>query len=100
MEKFSIYWAKIKFEDSDDSKIRPILIIDDMTSYVLSMPMTSQSPRGDEYAIKHWKEAGLDKQTTIRTEKRLSVLAVDIHEYIGKLSDEDILILRFRYSIS
>lgn len=99
MERFSIYWATVKFEDTEEIKMRPILILDDNTSYVLSMPMTSQSPRADEYTIKHWAEAGLKKPTTIRTGKRLTVSTKDIREQIGILHEDDILLLRFRYSL-
>jgi hypothetical protein len=97
MERFSIWRAKVKFDDSAEIKERPILVINEQTFFVMSFPITGTSPRANEYVIRHWKEAGLSKPSTIRTGKRMKIQKGDMLNQIGKLVEEDILLLQNRH---
>jgi hypothetical protein len=97
MERFTIWRAKVKFDESDEIKERSILVVDERTFFVMSFPITGTSPRANEYVIRHWKEAGLSKPSTIRTGRRMKILKDDILNQIGKLAEEDILLLQYRH---
>ena len=62
MQRYEIWWAQVRFEDTPEIKRRPVLIWNDL-AYVIAYKMTS-ADRGDsreEFRIEYWKEAGLDR---------------------------------------
>ena len=80
------------FEEGTASKVRPVLVIDGTSCYVLSLKITSHGPREEytgEYPIKEWKEAGLLKPSTIRISKRLSLPPDSFIKRIGRLTPLD-----------
>ena len=44
-EPWEIWWADVKFKESDTEKRRPIIVLDDDTVLVLALYVTSASPR-------------------------------------------------------
>ena len=87
MQRYEIWWAKVRFEETSDIKHRPVLIWNDL-AYVIAYKMTS-TDRGDdreEFKIEYWKEAGLSKPTTIRITK---VLRLEKRDLISKIGDLD-----------
>lgn len=95
--KWDIWWAIVKFEDSNDCKERPVLIYNDAV-YVISFKMTS-TDRGDgqnEYKIKEWHRAGLEKPTSVRIGKVLKLEEKDLLRKIGRLSPADIMQLELK----
>ncbi|MCM1364264.1 MAG: type II toxin-antitoxin system PemK/MazF family toxin [Faecalibacterium sp.] len=93
-KKWEIYLANVKFEDIDESKIRPVLILQDGNFVPIEcLKMTSQSPRKGEYALRNWKEAGLRKPTVVRISKTLRLHPSEIIKRIGKLDLADIVSL-------
>ena len=66
MQKWEIWLAKVRFEDKpNESKLRPVLVIDKEDIYILSFKMTSHEPRQNyfgEYSIKFFKKLGFINQ--------------------------------------
>ena len=90
LDIWDIYLAEVKFQDRDIWKNRPVLIIEDKITLVISLKMTSHSPREGEYAIKYWKRANLNKPTTVRINKILTLDKSQLIHKIGRLQAEDI----------
>lgn len=91
MSKWDIYLANVPFEDISQTKIRPVVILDDSAIVIDSLKMTSHKPRQGEYALQKWKEAGLHKPTTVRISKRLALNSAAIVKQIGTLHPIDII---------
>lgn len=97
MERYEIWQAKVKFEDSNEVKARPVLIWNDY-AYIIGYKMTG-TDRGDdldEYRIRYWKEAGLSKPTSIRLGKMLKLERQDMLYKIGELDKRERLLFEFR----
>lgn len=94
MQKWDIWLAYVRFEDSpDEAKLRPVLVIDKKDIYILSFKMTSRLPRQNyygEYPIKYYKDAGLVKPTVVRLSKKLLLLENEFDKRIGRLHPFDI----------
>jgi len=54
----------------------------------------------DDFEIHRWQEAGLHKQTVINTAKRLKLGEDKLKTRIGKLHDDDIILLKIRHQIT
>lgn len=96
--KWEIWYAKVKFEDDPTQvKSRPVLVISPEKCYILSLKITGTAPRGGysgEYALLKWKEAGLNKQSTVRASKRLRLVSTDFIHKIGRLHPVDIIAIQ------
>lgn len=91
------WWAQVRFEDTPEIKHRPVLIWNDL-AYVIAYKMTS-ADRGDsreEFRIEYWKEAGLDRETSIRITKVLRLKQSDLISKIGELDFRDRLRFELR----
>ena len=93
LNKWDIWLAKIAFEDAPEIiKNRPVLVINNNTFLVLSLKITSHSPRDNysgEYQIIKWREAGLLKPSTIRTSKKLFLPPDKFIHKLGVLHEID-----------
>lgn len=97
MERYEIWFAKVKYEDSDEIRERPVLIWNDC-AFLIAYKMTS-TDRGDgedEYRVRYWKEAGLTKPTSIRLRKVLRLTKEDLLYKMGELDKRERLIFEFR----
>lgn len=97
MQRYEIWWAKVKFEDEPDIKQRPVMIWNDV-AFVIAYKMTS-TDRGDnreEFKVEYWQEAGLSKPTTIRITKLLKLTKDDLITKIGELDYRDRLRFELR----
>lgn len=89
-KKWDIWLASVKFEDSPVSKKRPVLIIEEGVCIVVSLKMTSQKPRGgDDYILKEWIQAGLTKETVVRTKKIIHLSESCLIRKLGELQASD-----------
>lgn len=90
MEKYDIYWAYFKYEDSNEFKKRPVLIMEDGT--ILDIAKITKHNSRDKYdiALIDWKIEGLRVPSTLRLSKRLRVGKEALKSYIGHLSSKDI----------
>ena len=93
INKWDIWVAKVAFEDNPKIlKIRPVLVLSPTEYYVLSVKITSRSPRNNyfgEYSIRYWKESGLLKPSTIRLSKKINLNYNDLLQKIGVLHQAD-----------
>lgn len=91
MNRFEIWRAKVRFENSSEIKERPVLIWNDL-AYVITAYKLTGTDRGDnekEYRIEYWQEAGLTKPTSIRISKVLQLRQTDLVSRIGVLDQRD-----------
>lgn len=92
--KWDIYLAKVKYEDVEDYKIRPVLVLQSGEAVTIEcLKMTGQPPRAGEYILREWRKAGLRKQTVVRVGKRLRLRTSEIIKRIGRLDLIDMVAL-------
>jgi hypothetical protein len=92
--KWEIWLARVKFEDSNEIKERPVLITGTGQAIILALKITTHEPRDyyyGEYSVKHWQESGLREPSTIRSSKRLSLIDTDLVHKIGRLHPFDVI---------
>ena len=97
MKRYEIWMAKVKFEDVQGTKERPVMIWDDQY-YLIAYKMTG-TDRGDnqdEYRVKYWRESGLSKPTSIRIRKVLKLEKSDLICKLGELDRRERLSFEFR----
>jgi hypothetical protein len=101
-KQFSVWWAFVTFADKpDEKKLRPVLVIDPRKKEVICLRMTSGKRKvASDFELSYWAEVGLPKKTVVNTSWRLRLPHDALMEYIGQLHDNDILILKLRYSIA
>lgn len=97
MERYEIWQAKVRFEDSDEVKQRPVLIWNNKAFLVAyKMTGTDRGDDRDEYRLRYWKEAGLTKPTSIRLRKVLKLEKEDLLYKIGEMDRRERLSFEFR----
>lgn len=97
MERYEIWQARVKFEESDEIKERPVLIWNKQVFLIAyKMTGTDRGDGQDEYRIRYWKEAGLSKPTSIRLRKVLRLTEDDLLYQIGALDKRERLSFEFR----
>ena len=93
-KKWDIYLANVKYEDIEEFKVRPVLILQSGEAVAIEcLKMTSQPPRAGEYVLCEWQKAGLRKQTVVRVGKRLRLNSSEIIKRMGRLDLTDIVAL-------
>lgn len=98
---YNIYIANIPFDDSNQSKFRPALLIDIDKSTVLVYKITSKYQNKFDrimdfyYPIVNWRDAHLRKPSYVDVHKtyRLPQSVVFKHQPIGMLSEYDVVAL-------
>lgn len=95
MKRWEIYWAEVKFEETEETKTRPVVIINDTMAFVLAFGVYSQIPRPgmNDYVIRDWEKAGLQHQSTIHTDRMIKIDKSKVSNKIGELSKRDSMIL-------
>ncbi|HHW36823.1 MAG TPA: type II toxin-antitoxin system PemK/MazF family toxin [Bacillales bacterium] len=107
MSKYSIgeiYDVEVEFDERDGrAKTRPVVIIDVKNGdpiVVLVAALTGQGPKNpptffDQYkvALKDWKQAGLKKESFVKSSKTYTFDASSLRTYRGTLSEEDLLMV-------
>lgn len=94
MEEFELYWAEVEFQDIEESKLRPVMIIDSNAYLVSCLSVTSNTSRPEDYVIKRWREAGLSRPSAIKLHQIIDLDPSMIDRRIGKLDAYDISIIR------
>lgn len=94
MEKYNIgdvWWTHFPFQDIDEDKHRPAIVIDEDTIAVLAMMVTSKEK---EYPycieISDWKEAGLHTQSWARIDRIIKMDEWRMDKKIGELTSKDL----------
>lgn len=99
-ERYTVWLADFPFEEILERKIRPVLILDDGRSFLMTLKMTSRPPQNTyDFQLTEWAAAGLAKPTVVCTEKIQKLPHDALIKRIGKLHDNDIALLRVRYSL-
>jgi len=89
-EKWSVWTARVRFEDGKGGKERPVIVYDDRIILCICMGVTTKEkdPRHG-YKLKHWRYAGLTRESWVRFEY-LEVEPGDFKKELGMLHPEDI----------
>ncbi len=93
MERYEIgdvWWVHFPFEDKDQEKRRPAIIVDGETIAVLAVKVTSKE-KDNPYSIyiKDWEDAGLTKPSWAIIDRIVSVSEMYMDCRIGALSEND-----------
>ena len=73
MKKYDIYWADFAFEDTNEVKRRPVVIIENGTVVDIAK-VTKHKPRYKyDLVLLDWEKEGLSTKSTIRLDKRMRV---------------------------
>lgn len=87
-----IWWTNFPFSDSNNTKRRPAIIIDEDRIAVLTMYVTSKDKENPfSVEITDWKESGLAVPSWARIDRIISIDERRIDQKIGKLTDRDLL---------
>nr|DAW29047.1 MAG TPA: PemK-like protein [Caudoviricetes sp.] len=95
MNRWDVYWADVPFEDNPTQvKRRPVIIAKDSIVYVLTLKVTTHSPRENDpydYQLVEWQFANLPSPSVVRIRKLAKLKPDKIHNYIGRLHPVDML---------
>ena len=91
IKAWEIWMACVRFEESEETKVRPVLITHNGEAFVVGYKVTGHTPRNmwGEYSIKNWQAAGLSKPSTVRFSKMLQIPQADVIRKIGTLQGLD-----------
>jgi mRNA interferase MazF len=93
-----IFWLEIFFEDKDESKVRPVLVVSyaKESNLLTIVEITSSPPNNppthfDQFKepIYKWKEAGLSRLSYAKTHKLHRIHRDEIGSFCGKLEGSD-----------
>jgi hypothetical protein len=88
MAKFKpwdIWLAEVKFEDINQSKLRPVIILETSQKAISVIKLSSKPPKfKSDYALKLWKESGLKKPTTVKTR---NYILISTHKFIFRIGE-------------
>lgn len=92
--KWDIWYADVAFEDMpNESKIRPVLIIDSNKPIILTLKMFSHKPfsksQENMYLIQDWQKAGLSNPTVINVKSPVFLDLKFFKKKIGVLQAKD-----------
>ena len=89
---WELWYADFKFEESDESKDRPVLVIDIQGGTIFVSAMITSHNQRDEWGdvdIADYVSAGLPGPSTIRSGRVLALSLSKFRRRIGKLTDRD-----------
>ncbi len=87
-----VWWTQFPFEEIEESKRRPAIVIDENTIAVLVMMVTSKD-KSNPYSIKidDWQKAGLKRKSWARIDRIVRMDEWRMEKKIGDLSAPDLL---------
>ncbi len=95
---FGVYTARFPFLDSEETKIRPVIVISrpqGAHKVIAIVPISSRPARENvDVAITKWSEAGLLKPSVARVHRLTTMLQADLIADLGALSPEEIRALQ------
>ncbi len=90
-----VYVCIFPFTSGRGAKARPVLVLADLGSDCLVCRITSVPHQGFlDLTIGGWQEAGLEKPSTIRLSRVVTIEKSLLKVRIGKLSDDDLSLVR------
>lgn len=87
-----VWWTQFPFEEIEESKRRPAIVIDEKTIVVLAIMVTSRN-KSIPYSIKidDWEKAGLTRESWARIDRIVRMDEWRMEKKIGDLSERDLL---------
>lgn len=86
-----VWWTQFPFEETDEVKRRPAIVIDENTIAILAMMVSSKEKKNPySIAIDDWKEAGLSVKSWARIDRIISMDEWQMEKKIGNLSEHDL----------
>jgi mRNA interferase MazF len=86
-----VYICLFPFTSGQADKARPVLVLKDLGPDCLVCRITSVPHRGSfDLPVSRWREAGLEKPSTIRLSRLVTVEKQLLKLRIGRLASEDI----------
>lgn len=90
---FGVYTAQFPFLDSQETKIRPVIIIgrpQGQHKIVAVIPVSSKIVQEDaDVRLHHWSDAGLLKPSIARVHRLTTMLQSDLIAELGELAQDD-----------
>lgn len=92
-EPWEIWLAAVRFEDTNEVKQRPVVVVGSTVVIVFALKVTSHALRSGwgEYPLAHWQAAGLRYPSTVRIGKPLQIDHCDMVHRLGKLHNADVI---------
>lgn len=86
-----VWWTQFPFEEIDEVKRRPAIVIDEDTIAILAM-MVSSKEKANPYSIEvtDWKDAGLPVRSWARIDRIIRMDEWRMEKKIGNLSERDL----------
>jgi mRNA-degrading endonuclease toxin of MazEF toxin-antitoxin module len=86
-----VWQVLFPYQEKDDEKLRPAIVIDDDTIAILTVMVTSKN-KDVPYSIEleDWDSAGLTKPSWTRIDRIVKISEWNIDSKIGELSDRDL----------
>jgi mRNA interferase MazF len=95
---FGIYTARFPFLDSEETKIRPVIVISKPQGphkVIAIVPVSSRLTSEEvDVAITKWSEAGLLRPSVARVHRLTTMLQADLIADLGALSTEEVRALQ------
>lgn len=91
--KPTLYTANVKFEDTNEVKSRPVLVLSIKGNIADCRKVTSSSERSSypgEYPLQDWKQENLTKPSVVRMSKHILLSPKDLRKRISVLTEKDI----------
>ena len=98
--KWEIWWAIVQYEDTNEKKKRPVLILENnsVASVIGVAKVTTHSPRNMyDYQISDLESCGLKKDSVIRFDKKIPIKETQLIYKVGKLNKKDIFQIKARF---
>ena len=90
---FGVYTAQFPFLDTQETKIRPVVVISKPYVWhkvLVVVPISSKSVSEEiDAALSHWSSEGLLKPSVARVHRLTAMLQTDIIAELGELVQED-----------
>lgn len=90
MKKYDIYWADFAYEDTNEVKRIPVVVMGGSVVVDIAKVTTHKPRYKYDLVLLDWESEGLNAKSTIRLDKRMRVSKDYLQKYIGHLSDRDI----------
>lgn len=90
-----VWWVHFPYENSDQLKRRPAIVIDDETIAILAMYVTSKNKENIPYSVelKDWESTGLTTPSWARIDKIVELTEWNMESKAGELSERDKLMV-------
>jgi mRNA interferase MazF len=90
-----VYVCLFPFTSGRGSKPRPVLVLKDLAPDCLICRITSVPHQGFlDLQVQHWQHAGLERPSTIRLSRLVTVEKALLKLHIGRLSHDDLSVVR------